>query len=207
VGFFDGLLGRKPPAQPDLDAIFGLPAAAITLEVSLDFRATGLAGVAFRIPEGRAFADVQAEIEALLAAANGPAISVTKDSFGYTWIVLNTDPPDVGTLVTNLHAINSSLQSSGFGPQLLCAMIPFSSPSGADLGMVYLFKQGAFYPFAPLAGRPGAAADAEQRRDNLLELQIRDLLTGELSLEPDLSRWFAIWGAPVFPARPASPGQ
>ena len=32
--------------------------------------------------------------------------------------------------------------------------------------------------------------------DNLLELQVRDHLTGELPMEPDLQRWMAVWGAP-----------
>ncbi len=30
----------------------------------------------------------------------------------------------------------------------------------------------------------------------MLELQVRDLLRDELSMESDLSRWFPIWGAP-----------
>ena len=53
--------------------------------------------------------------------------------------------------------------------------------------MVYLFKQGSFYPFAPADG---------QTRDTVLELQIRDLLRDELAVEKDLTRWFPIWGAP-----------
>ena len=56
--------------------------------------------------------------------------------------------------------------------------------------MVYLFKRGTFYPFAPVG------ADAEQQRDNVLEIQVRDLLARELPVEPDMSRWFAVWGAP-----------
>ena len=35
-----------------------------------------------------------------------------------------------------------------------------------------------------------------EQRDNVLELRVRDLLTGELPLEADTSRWFAVWGAP-----------
>jgi hypothetical protein len=55
------------------------------------------------------------------------------------------------------------------------------------VGLVYLYKQGTFYPFAPAA--------AEQR-DNLLELQVRDALAGELPIEPELRRWMALWDAP-----------
>lgn len=188
MGRFDAILGRRKPARPDLDAIFGLPSAAITLSASLGFEATGTGAVAFRVPDGRAFAEVQAEIEALLAASGNPAVELTSDQYGYTWLVVATDPPDVGALVTHLHAVNLSLQDSGFGPQLLCSTSLFAGPNGQPLAMVYLFKQGSFYPFAPAAGG--------QTRDTVLELQIRDLLRDELAVEKDLARWFPIWGAP-----------
>ncbi len=187
MGFFDSLMGRRKPARPDLDAIFGLPSGAITLEASLGFQPTGAGAVAFRVPEGRAFAEVQAEIEALLAASGNPAVEVTSDQYGYTWLVITTDPPDVGALVTHLHAVNLSLQDTGFGPQLLAATVVFADPGGRSLAMVYLFKQGSFYPFAPIAA---------QTRDTVLELQVRDLLRDDVSVESDLSRWFPIWGAP-----------
>lgn len=187
MGLFDALLGRRKPAQPDLDNIFGLPSAAITLSASLGFEATGAGAVAFRVPDGRAFAEVQGEIEALLAASGNPAVEVAVDQYGYTWLVVRTDPPDVAALVTHLHAVNLSLQDTGFGPQLLCAMVNFQGTDGRGLAMVYLFKQGSFYPFAPTAG---------QARDTMLELQVRDLLRDELAVERDLSRWFPIWGAP-----------
>jgi hypothetical protein len=54
---------------------------------------------------------------------------------------------------------------------------------------VYLYKRGTFYPFVPLPG-------TDQRRDNAVELQVRALLTDDLRIEPDLSRWFPVWGAP-----------
>ncbi len=187
MGFFDALMGRRKPARPDLDAIFGLPSGAITLSASLGFEPTGSGAVAFRVPEGRAFSEVQAEVEALLAASGNPAVEVTADQYGYTWLVITTDPPDVAALVTHLHAVNLSLQDGGFGPQLLCSMVTFVGRDGRRLAMVYLFKQGAFYPFAPAT---------DTTRDSVLELQVRDLLRDDLAVEGDVSRWFPIWGAP-----------
>lgn len=189
MGLFDAILGRSKPVRPDLDAIFGLPSAAISLSASLGFDATGSAAVAFRVPEGRAFTEVQGEVEALLAASGNPAVEVTTDQYGYTWLVVTTDPADVSALVTHLHAVNLTLQDTGWGPQLLCAMVGFQDGSGRTLGMVYLFKQGSFYPFAPLAG-------SVQGRDTMLELQVRDLVRDDLVVEKDLARWFPIWGAP-----------
>ncbi len=196
MGLFDAIFGRSTPARPDLDQLFGLPSAAITLQTSLDLVPTGSGSVAFRAPEGRAFADVQADVQALLDADGGPQVTLQVDSFGYTWLVCRTDPPDASALVTDLHAVNSTLQDSGFGPTLLCSLVAFGDGS-RTLGLVYLFKQGTWYPFAP-ASSPGTTVHgaAPQRRDNLLELQVRDLLKDDLRLEPDTSRWFAVWGAP-----------
>jgi hypothetical protein len=89
--------------------------------------------------------------------------------------------------VTDLHAVNTTLEEQGFGPGLLCSLVSFTDPTGRRLGLVYLYKQGTFYPFAPLDG---------QRRDNILEIQIRDLLANDLPIEPQLQRWMPVWGAP-----------
>ena len=66
MGLFDAILGRRKPVGPNLDALFALPSAAITLQVSLDQLPTGRGAVAFRAPEGRAFADVEDEVRRLL---------------------------------------------------------------------------------------------------------------------------------------------
>jgi len=189
VGLLDSLMGRRKPARPNLDALFALPGCAITLDVELDYRPTGTGSVAFRAPEGRAFADVEADVRALLDADAGPPVVVEQDSFGFTWLVVKTDPPDLSSVVTDLHAVNSTLVNAGFGPQLLCSIVPFRDPSGREIALVYLYKQGTFYPFAPQSA-------AEQKRDNVLELRLRDMLGGELPIEPDLQRWLAIWEAP-----------
>jgi hypothetical protein len=187
VGFLDAVLGRKKAVRPDLDALFALPNAAISLQVSLDMLPTGRGSVAFRAPEGRAFADVEAEVRRLLDAGGGPPVELASDAFGFTWLVVHTDPVDLPAVVTDLHAVNTSLVEAGFGPQLLCSQVSFRDPDDRALAMVYLYKRGTFYPFVP--------SGAEQR-DNVLELRVRDVLAHELPLEADLSRWFAIWGAP-----------
>lgn len=189
MGLLDSIFGRTRPARPDLDQLFGLPAAAISLEASLGMRPTGLGSVAFRAAEGKAFDDVEAEVTQLLAVGGGPAVQASVDSYGFTWLLLRTDPPDVGSLVTDLHAVNSSLQDSGFGPTLLCSLASFADGSGRRLALVYLFKRGSFYPFAPVAGQ-------QESRDNVLELQVRDLVKDDLRVEQDLTRWFPVWGAP-----------
>ena len=66
VKILDTILGRTKPVKPNLDALFSLPSAAITLQVSAGLVPSGRAGVCFKPPAGQPFADMQAEIEQLL---------------------------------------------------------------------------------------------------------------------------------------------
>ena len=193
MGFLDVLLGRTKPVQPKLDDLFALPSAAIQLQAATGFTPTGSGSVCFRAVEGKTFADIQTEVRELLDLDNsrpgggGLPVEVTKDSFGYTWLISNHMSDEVDTLVTDLHAVNSALVDNGFGPQLLCTMVAFTDENHRRMALVYLYKRGTFYPFAPLSG---------QQRDNALELQIRGVIGGDLKIEPDLSRWMPVWGAP-----------
>jgi len=120
-------------------------------------------------------------------ADGGKPVERTTDGFGFTWLTCRQDPGSVTDLVTELHAVNRSLEEQGFGPSLLCSVVGFADASGRPLGLVYLYKRGSFYPFAPLGG---------ERRDNSLELQARGLIASDVPLEPELGRWMALWGAP-----------
>lgn len=185
MGFWDALRGRAPAKAANLDSLFMIPSAAITLETAAGLRPTGLGAVCFRAAEGAAFSATQAEIVALLDADDdGPDIESTVDEYGFTWLVTRQD--DMSVLCTDLHTVNTSLEAQGFGSGLLCSIVTFQDAAGRKVGLVYLYKQGTFYPFAP----------SGTRRDNLLELQVRDHLSGELPMEPDLNRWLAVWGAP-----------
>jgi hypothetical protein len=187
VGFLDALLGRTKPAKPNLDALFGLPGAAVTMEAATDFKPTGVGSVCFRSAEGRAFSDIEKDVRELLSMSGEQTVEVSTDSYGFTWLVCHHDAGDPAGLVTDLHAVNSSLEQGGFGPQLLCTIMAFRDSKDRSLGLVYLYKRGTFYPFAPTGG---------ERRDNALELQIRGELGDDLKIESDLSRWFPVWGAP-----------
>jgi hypothetical protein len=79
----------------------------------------------------------------------------------------------------------------GLGPRLLCAVfgfVPANPPGEGSVRMVYLLKQGTFYPFAPTGA---------EKRDNELELRVRSFLDKDLPMEKDLTRWMALWNLPV----------
>lgn len=188
MGFWSSVFGRPKQTKAKLDALFLVPSAAITLQTAMGFEPTGSGSVCFRGAGGAAFAQVQQEIVDLLNNnPDAPDVEVSKDDFGFTWLVVSRDAHDIAGLCTDLHAVNTLLEESGFGSGLLCSLVPFRGPDGRSVGLVYLYKQGTFYPFAP-TGR--------EQRDNLTELGIRDQLKAELPVETDLQRWLAVWGAP-----------
>lgn len=216
MGLLDALLGRSRPVRPDLDRLFALPAAAVTLEAGAGLLPTGVGSVCFASVEGGAFQQLRRDVRKLLDADvarggegvegggedAGVPVEFSQDEYGYTWLVARHRPSQLGELVGDLHAVNTLLEENGFGPQLLCSLAGFRSAgpeeggaageaAGAarSLALVYLYKRGSFYPFAP---RPGRG----EQRDSALELQMRGLLTDDLPVEPDLGRWFPLWAAP-----------
>lgn len=184
MGFLDALLGRSKPVRPDLDRLFALPSAAVTLQAGAGFTPTGQGSVCFASVEGGEFLRLQEEARSLL----GEAAECVRDAYGYTWLVTRRAPEDTAGLVNDLHAVNTTLEAAGFGPQLLCSLMGFRDDRQRRLALVYLYKRGTFYPFAP--------QEAGEKRDSPLELQVRAMLGDDLVIEGDLARWFPVWGAP-----------
>jgi hypothetical protein len=110
----------------------------------------------------------------------------TEDSEGFTWLTIHRPSDRFESLTADLHGASLKFANSGFGSQLLCALTVFRDRGARQIALIYLYKRGTFYPFAP---RP------EQRRNNDLELAVKDVIK-EMWLEPDLGRWFPIWDAP-----------
>ena len=206
---FDVLLGRTKPVQANLDQLFGLVSAQITLQTAEALVPTGQAGVCYKPVAGRSFADTSSETSQLLGLGDGAAgaslagsvaasVKQQDDQYGYHWVVQTV--PDFQELVNQVHLVNSTLQDNGYGPQLLCSVCAFhadptaapaSGPAGPPLVyLVYLYKRGTFYPFVPAPG-------AGEHRDNDTELRLQTVLAEDLKIEPDKERWMALWGLPI----------
>lgn len=190
MGLWTTLTGRSRPKRANLDSLFLVPSAAITLQTAAGLSPTGTGSVCYRAAAGAGFHETQGDVVALLeGSVDAPAVQTSSDEFGFTWLEVQrpAELGEVAGLCTDLHAVNTTLEAAGFGPGLLCSLIPFADASGRRVGLVYLYKKGTFYPFAPHGRR---------QRDNLLELHVRDTLRDELPIEPELSGWLALWGAP-----------
>lgn len=184
----DAVTGRNKRVTNNLDSLFLVPSAAITLQTAAGFTPTGQGAVCYRSATGAAFAQTQDDMTALISDdPDAPAVEVSRDDFGFTWLVVNGDPDNLADLCTDLHAVNTSLEAQGFGSGLLCSMVTFTGPAERPVGLVYLYKGGTFYAFAPTGAH---------QRDNLTEISVRDHLAAELPMERDLQKWLALWNAP-----------
>jgi hypothetical protein len=188
VGLRDILSGRKKLPGPKEDRLFALTTAAVTLDTELGLKTAGAAAVAFK-PQSSgefrsAFDDVDKLVDAV-AQQCGSTIDRKSDEYGYDWIVIHD--PDLEDLVGAAHTLASELTAQGFGEQLLAATFKFDGGEH-PVYFIYGFKRGAFWPFVPVG---------DEKRDNALELELKAKLEDELPIEPDLTRWLALFDAPV----------
>jgi hypothetical protein len=190
VGLRDTIFGRTKPVAPKLDNLFALPTAALTLQSELDLVTSGQAGLCFKASSGEAELTSDADLKELLGFDEaGDHLSLTSDDLGFKWLVIHDT--DIAGLVTRIHGANTTMVEHGLGERLLCAVfgfVPATPPGEGSVRLVYLLKQGTFYPFAP------TGAD---QRDNELELRVKSFLTNDLPIEKDLARWMALWNLPV----------
>jgi hypothetical protein len=188
VGLRDVLFGRKQLKAPADDRLFALSTAQVTLETDLGLKPAGAAAVVFKPLSSGDFQRVGTDIEQLLEASakeSGSTIERKTDTYGFEWLVIRD--PDLEDLVTGAHAVGSELKAQGFGPQLLAAVFRFEGAKN-PVYWIYGYKRGTFWPFVPTGG---------QNRDNAEGLELKAKLERELPIEEDLSRWLALFDAPI----------
>jgi hypothetical protein len=188
VGLRDVMFGRRKLAEPKEDKLFALSTAAVTLQTELNLKTAGVAAVAFKPQSSGEFRSAFDDIDKLtdaVAQQCGSEVERKTDEFGFDWIIVKD--PELEDLVTTVHTLAGEMTAQGFGAQLLAADFKFE---GGDhpVYWIYGFKRGAFWPFVP---------SGEKERDNAMELELKAKLEDELPIEPDLTRWLALFDAPV----------
>ncbi len=188
MGFTDILFGRKRLKGAARDRLFALSTAQVTLDVELGLRPAGVAAVCFKPLSASEFVRAENEMQELLdavATQSNSKIERRSDDFGFEWIIVRDSQFE--DLVTTVHLIGSELDARGFGPQLLAAVFEFKGGKH-PVYFIYGYKTGTFWPFVPTG---------EKERDNAEELELKAKLEKELPIEQDLSRWFALFDAPL----------
>jgi hypothetical protein len=206
MGLLEILTGKRKLAQPAEDRLFAISTAYVTFETALEITSRGSAAIVFQSLATADFTSIVREMEEVVrATASDSATSVqtSEDSYGFSWLILRqgdsgdarpggdgpAPEPDFDGLVVGVNAVSSALQAGGYGDRILCAVFAFQDARGRPLYWIYNYKRGFFYPFVPASGA--------QQRDNERELVLKAQAANELPLEPELQRWFALWGIPI----------
>jgi len=190
LGFLDSLLGRTRLPKSTEDRLFAMSTAAVGLEASAGLKPAGRAGIVFkRLPPGR-FDQLMADVRQLLQL-QGQDTSITadehSDQLGFDWLIFSGGSADYQDALAAIHSVSQSLMEEGLGDLLLACAFRFDQ-SGRPVYWIYGYKQSTFYPFVPAGDR---------QRDNAEELRLAAIAKTELPVEPELERWYALWGLPV----------
>lgn len=190
MGFLDALLGGKKKLKgPAPDRLFAMSTAYVTLDTAHNIATKGVAGIVFQPLETADFESIAAEMEEILrgtGADTGTTISTSDDEHGYRWMILHDD--DIEDLVVGVNAVSDALAVGGYGDRVLAAVFAFTDSKSRPVYFIYNYKRGYWYPFVP-AGK--------LQRNGERELQIKAIIDAELPIEPELERWFPLWGAPI----------
>jgi hypothetical protein len=191
MGIFDVITGRSKLKGPAPDRLFALSTAYVTLESEHEIRSSGVAAIVFQPLATSDFEQILKETEAVVKATGsevGATVETRDDDYGYRWVVLRDDG-STENLVVGVNAVSSALEGAGYGERLLCAVFAFKDARSQPIYFIYNYKRGFWYPFVPA---PGA-----QQRSTERELQLKAQIGNELPVEPELERWFPLWGTPI----------
>ncbi len=190
MGFLDVITGRRKLSGPAPDRLFAITTANVSFETNLALKPTGGAAIVFQSLSSADFRSIITDAEELVRATakdSGAQVRSEEDDFGFRWLVVAG--PDFDDLVVSLNAVSGSLETGGYGDRVLCAVFAFQDERAQRVYWIYNYKRGFFYPFVPARG--------EQQRDNERELVLKAQIGSELPVEPELNRWFPLWGIPV----------
>jgi len=190
MGFLDALLGKRKVAGPAPDRLFAISTASIAMDAEHGITTTGRAAIVFQPLATGDFDGIVKDMEEVVRGTGeetGTTLTTADDDYGYRWMVFSD--PDVEDLAVAINAVGEALAVGGYADRVLCAVFAFKDGRGKPLYFIYNYKRGSWYPFVPA---PGA-----QQRSTEQELQLKAKLSGELPIEPELERWFPLWGAPI----------
>ena len=190
MGFLDVLRGKRELKQPAPDRLFAMSTAYVKMDMEMSLRTSGKAAIVFQPLATADFDGIVKDMEEVVEGTGsdvGTKVTKTDDEYGYRWMVL--EDPDFDDLVVGVNAVSGAIQGGGYGDRILAAVFAFRDEQNRPLYWIYNYKRGSFYPFVPAGG--------SQQRDNERELRLKAQIGADLPVEPELERWFPLWGIPV----------
>ena len=189
MGLRDILTGRHQVKGPAPDRLFAISTAYITLQTEHQINPAGSAAIVFQALATSEFEATLRDMEEVVKATGGESgttVSTEDDNYGYRWMILRNSEgaPSVEDLAVGGHrdkvlgaAENSAVAGSPVELQILLS--PSTNPETPTIRLRHR-----------LADNPGG--DHQEA-----ELQLKAQMADELPIEPELERWFPLWGIPI----------
>lgn len=194
----DVLTGRHEVKGPAPDRLFAISTAWVTLQAEHQIEPAGTAAIVFQALQTSEFESTIKEMEEVVKATGGESgtqVHTQDDSFGYRWMVLSGG--SVEDLAVGINAVSGSIETAGHGERLLCAVFAFADAKKQPVYFIYNYKRGFWYPFVPASGSGSSSGAQPTERSTERELQLKAQMGTELPIEPELERWFPLWGIPI----------
>lgn len=198
MGLRDVLFGRREVKGPAPDKLFAITTAYVALETEHQISPAGKAAIVFQALKTAEFESTIRDMEEVVKATGGEndtGVHTEDDSFGYRWMVLKDG--SIEDLAVGINAVSSSIETAGHGERLLCAVFAFKDGQGRPVYFIYNYKRGYWYPFVPASGSSSMTSTQPTERSTERELQLKAQMASELPIEPELERWFPLWGIPI----------
>ena len=190
MGLLEILTGRRKLAKPAGDRLFAMSTAYVTFETQLQVTSRGSDAIVFQSLATADFTGIVKDMDEVVRATaqeSATTVETKEDSYGFSWLILRG--ADFDSLIVGINAVSTAIQDGGYGERLLCAVFAFQDARRRPLYWIYNYKRGYFYPFVPAGG--------SESRDNERELVLKAQIGRELPVEPELPRWFPLWGIPI----------
>ena len=191
MGFLDVLRGKRAIKQAaPTDRVFAMTTAQVSLEMTLGLKSKGTSAIVFQPLGTSDFQSIVAEMEEVLKGTGeeiGSSVETSDDEFGYRWMIVRDS--DLEDLAVGINAVTDALAVGGYSERVLCAVFAFEDTTKQPIYFIYNYKRGFWYPFVPARGG--------KERNTERELQIKAQVGQGLPIEPELERWFPLWGIPI----------
>lgn len=170
--------------KADPSDLIALSRVSLAVETNMGYEACKVGGLAFSDIDDQEFDKALDEVKGVIRSSDDTqdAELDIKDIHGTQWIVVNDE--DIESLVANLQFGASAMESVEYSSRLLAAVLPFKNDNDDYIYVIYSFRRGSFYPFAP---------KSLDERDSKIERRLSTILEDEIDVEDDRSYWYPLW--------------
>ena len=196
MGLRDILTGRHTVKGPAPDRLFAISTAYVTLQAEHQIDPAGMAAIVFQALATSEFETTLREMEEVVTATGGESgttVASQDDSFGYRWMVA-AQPPWRAERRRPRRRHQRRLQLDRDGRLRRAPAVRRVRVRGRAEAAGSTSSTTTSAATGTRSCRPRRQPS---ERSTERELQLKAQMAGELPIEPELERWFPLWGIPI----------